>query len=67
MTPDRPRFALDKRNAILAGVCSGLARRYGWDIGLVRIATVLGTIFAWGGLALIYILIAWLARPSTYA
>lgn len=61
------RFALDKRNAVLAGVCSGLAQRYGWHVGLVRGLTVLGTIFAWGGLLLVYILIAWLARHNTYA
>jgi phage shock protein C len=28
-----------------AGVCSGLARTYGWDVGTVRVLTVLGAIF----------------------
>lgn len=61
------RYYLDKRNGVIAGVCAGLAARFGWDVGLVRIATVLATIFAWGGLLLVYILIAWLARPHPYA
>ncbi len=28
-----------------AGVCAGLARTYGWDLGLVRVLTVIGAIF----------------------
>ena len=59
-------FRLDKRNAKLAGVCSGIADYTGWDVTLIRIATVLGTILAWGGLILVYVLIAWLAEPKSY-
>lgn len=60
------RFYLDKRNGMLAGVCSGIADYTGWDRTLIRIATVLGTILAWGGLILVYILFAWIAdaKPS---
>ena len=59
-------FNLDKRRAKLAGVCSGIADYTGWDVTWIRIATVLGTVLAWGGLILVYILIAWLAEPKPY-
>jgi phage shock protein C len=60
-------FHLDKRNAILAGVCSGIADFTGWNVTLIRAATVLGTVLAWGGLILVYVLIAWLAEPKRFA
>ena len=60
-------FLLNKRSGKLAGVCSGLADYTGWDLTVIRIATVLGTILAWGGLAIVYILIAWLAPAKPYA
>jgi phage shock protein C len=60
-------FHLNKRQAKLAGVCSGIADYTGWDVTLIRIATVVGTVVAWGGLALIYVLIAWLAEPKPFA
>jgi phage shock protein C len=54
-------FYLDKRNGKLAGVCAGIADHFNIDVTVVRIATVLGTILLWGGLALLYVLIAWIA------
>jgi phage shock protein C len=60
-------FYLNKRSAKLAGVCSGIAEYTGWNVNMIRIATLIGTIVAWGGLALIYILIAWLAEPKPFA
>jgi phage shock protein C len=60
-------FYLNKHRAKLAGVCSGIADFTGWNVTWIRIATIVGTIVAWGGLALIYILIAWLAEPKPFA
>ena len=59
-------FFLDKRRGKLAGVCSGIAEYFNVDVTIVRIATVLGTILLWGGLAILYVLIAWVAdaRPT---
>ena len=59
------RFRLDKRNAKLAGVCSGIANFTGWDVTIVRLATVLGTILLWGGLVIVYIAAALIAEPET--
>ena len=60
-------YYLDKRNAKLSGVCAGIADFTGWDVTLIRIATVLGTVLAWGGLIIVYALVAWLAQPKPFA
>ncbi len=41
----RTRFYLDKKNAKLMGVCSGIADYTGWDPLIVRVGTVLLTCF----------------------
>jgi phage shock protein C len=60
-------FYLNKSNSKLAGVCSGIADYTGWDVTLVRIATFIGVVVGWGSLALVYILIAWLAEPKPFS
>jgi phage shock protein C len=61
----RTSFYLDKRNAKWLGVCSGIADYTGYDVTLVRIAMVGGTILMWGGLFVVYIIAAMVAsdRP----
>lgn len=54
-------FALDKANARFLGVCAGIARYTGWNVTMVRIATVLLTLMGFGSVLLVYLLIAWLA------
>ncbi len=48
---------------VIAGVCIGLARTYGWDVALVRIFTVLGFCFS-GGLVAIAYLAGWIGIPE---
>lgn len=56
------RYALDKPNAKLLGVCAGLARSTGWNPLLVRLGAVFATLFLLGPLAILaYILTALLA------
>lgn len=52
------RSTIDK---MLGGVCGGLARRYGFDPALLRVATVVA-VFA-GGLGLLAYVAAWLLIP----
>jgi len=40
----RKRFTLDKTNGKLMGVCAGLARMTGWDVTIVRVATVVAAL-----------------------
>lgn len=50
-------FHLDRTNGKFMGVCGGIANYFGWDVNLVRIAWVLGTILGFGSLILIYLAI----------
>ncbi len=60
-TPSNGGFRLDKVNAKFMGVCSGIAKYFGWDVTLVRIAFALGTVFGFGSLLLIYLAIGLIA------
>lgn len=58
----RHRLYLDPDNALLAGVCSGIAAYLGWDVVWVRLLFVLCT-FLWGITIPIYLLI-WIIAPA---
>jgi phage shock protein C len=64
MSARRTSFYLDKSNAKWLGVCSGIADYTGIDVVVVRIVTVLGTIFGSGTLLFVYLVIAWMANPK---
>ena len=64
----RTQFYLDKQNAKFKGVCAGVADYTGFDVTLVRVATVLLTLmggFPWTLIA--YWLTAWIANDKPYA
>jgi phage shock protein C len=61
MSARRTSFYLDKANSKWLGVCSGIADYTGIDLTVVRIVTVLGTIFGSGALLVVYLIIAWMA------
>lgn len=50
----------------VAGVCAGIADHLGVDVTLVRLLTVVGTIFGLGSLVLVY-LVAWVLVPQRTA
>jgi phage shock protein C len=47
---------------VIAGVCAGLARRFGWDVSLVRVLAVLSILLP-GPQVIIY-LVMWLVIPQ---
>ena len=47
----------------LSGVCGGIAEYAGVDPTLVRLLFVLGTIFSWGCLLVVYVA-AWVLMPE---
>jgi phage shock protein C len=49
-------------NRILGGVCAGIARRFGWSVGLVRLLTVL-SIFIPGPQVIAYVVL-WIVIPA---
>ena len=46
----------------IAGVCSAVANRFGWNVTLVRILTVIAVVFF--GLSLWAYVLLWLIVPS---
>ena len=54
----RPRYP-----RMIAGVCSGLALHYGWDLSLVRIIAVVA-LFLSGGTAMLVYFAAWIIIPD---
>lgn len=54
-------FHLDKANAKLMGVCSGIASYFDWDVNLIRIGFVLAALFGVGAPVLIYLVIGLIA------
>ncbi|HEX8445018.1 MAG TPA: PspC domain-containing protein [Sphingomonas sp.] len=58
------RFALDKRNARIMGVCAGIAGSTGADLLLVRLATVLLTVVLLGPVGIAAYLVAGFCAPE---
>ena len=58
---ERRKFRLDKANGKLMGVSAGMADYFGWDVTLVRVGWVVGTLLGFGSLILIYLAIGLLA------
>jgi len=48
---------------MIAGVCSGFALQYGWDITVVRLVTVVIALFT-SGIGLLAYLAAWIIIPE---
>lgn len=61
--PYAPRLVRPFHGRQFAGVCIGLARTYGWDLGLVRILTVVGGIFLFPIVEILYIA-CWIGIPE---
>jgi phage shock protein C len=47
---------------VIGGVCAALARRFGWDVTLVRVLTVVSLLLP--GPQLIIYVIAWIVIPG---
>ncbi|KPN21902.1 MULTISPECIES: PspC domain-containing protein [Arthrobacter] len=47
----------------VAGICAGIAQKFGWDVSLVRIAVLLSFLLPFIGLGTY--LVAWLLLPKT--
>ena len=56
-----------RRNAILGGVCGGLAEWLGWSPSVVRILYVIGSILSVAFPGAIVYVILWLIMPKTPA
>lgn len=52
-------------NRMIAGVCSGIADYFGWDVTLVRILYVLATFFTAFSGGIVY-LVLWVVMPKRH-
>jgi phage shock protein C len=57
------RFFRSRDDSVIAGVCGGIAERFGWEPILVRVLTVLLTLFMMGPVAIIAYIVIWMITP----
>jgi phage shock protein PspC (stress-responsive transcriptional regulator) len=57
------RLVRVQRGAIIAGVCAGIAQRFGFDPSLVRLAYILLTVASVGFPGVLVYLILWAVVP----
>ena len=65
-TGPRPikRLTRSRNDSMVSGVCGGIAEYLEVDANLIRLLVVLGTIFGFGCLAVVYIA-AWVLMPRS--
>lgn len=56
------RLARDMQHAMVGGVCAGFARRYDFDVALIRAITLLCAVATMGAVVPVYI-VAWVVMP----
>lgn len=62
-SPNPKRFFRSRQDKVIAGVCGGIAERFGWEPVLVRILTVLATLFFMGPMGPIIYIVIWMITP----
>ena len=55
----------DKSNAMIGGVCAGLARHFGWSVTGTRVVYVLASVLSAAFPGIIVYLILWLLLPES--
>ena len=55
------RFRLNKTRGKVMGVSAGMADYFGWDVTLIRVAWLAGTLLGFGSLILVYLAIGLIA------
>ena len=62
-SPNPTQFRRSRTDRVIAGICGGLAERFGWDPLLVRIIAI-GSFFFFGPFTFFAYMIAWLLTPG---
>jgi phage shock protein C len=57
------RLIRPRAGRMIAGVCQGLANNYNWDVAVVRVITVLLSVFG-GGAGIIAYVVFWIVMPE---
>jgi phage shock protein PspC (stress-responsive transcriptional regulator) len=62
MAVERPPFSRPRRQRVIAGVCAGIARHYGWSRSLVRLGFLVSCLLP-GPQVVLYIAL-WILMPK---
>ena len=62
-SPNPKRFYRSRQDKVIAGVCGGIAERFGWEPILVRVLFVLLTLFGLGPIAIVTYVVVWMITP----
>lgn len=61
---DRGGIKRSRRNAMIGGVCAGIARHFGWSVTGTRVAYVLLSVLSAAFPGILVYLILWLVLPQ---
>lgn len=64
---NRDKLKLDSDNAMIWGVCAGVANYFGFDVNLTRICTAVGGVIFFPTVPIIYAILAWILDESESA
>lgn len=62
-SPNPKHFRRSRNDSVMAGICGGIAERFGWSSGLVRVAVILSTLMFLGPMAIIAYIVTWMVVP----
>jgi phage shock protein C len=63
-SPNPKRFYRSRNDKVIAGVCGGIAARFGWEPVLVRVLLVLATLFGMGPFTIVAYVVVWMITPK---
>ncbi len=63
-TPRTPTLSRPRGDRVIAGVCAGIARRFGWNVTLTRILYVVISFALAAFPGILFYLLLWLLMPE---
>lgn len=60
----RPALVRSSKDALIGGVCAGIARHFGWDITLTRVGYILLSVLSVAFPGILVYIILWIVMPS---
>lgn len=63
-SPNPKKFYRSRNDRVIAGICGGLAQRFGWEPLLVRLAAAAIFFFMAGPLILVAYMVIWMITPK---
>lgn len=61
---DRNKLKLDSENAVIWGVCAGVANYFGFDLNLTRVCTAVAGVIFFPTIPIIYAVLGWILEES---